>query len=305
MKQKSKQYWRQIRWLLLIIIIIAIWWPATVWIHQRVHNEHQPVKSNMQPVILVPGSSATENRFDTLIDKLNDDGQRHSLLKLVVKTNDAITYKGKIYNNDNQPYIVIAFQDNHDGYDNIKKQANWLSLALDALMKKYHFNHFNAIGHSNGGLIWTYFLENYFDPHHMTIDKLMTIGAPFNLNESSSTKRTPMLQNFIQNNNKLPKNLDVYTIVGAETYNTDGLVPWESAVQARYVFQGKVKHFTEITVTGANAEHSDLPQNTEIVQSIEQSMLIQDDNNNTAHNQEQRIPQKEYDKIIDDKTSSK
>ena len=76
----------------------------------------------------------------------------------------------------------------------LKKQAKWLSLALDALVNRYHFNHFNAIGHSNGGLIWTYFLENYFDNQYLTIDKLMTIGAPFNLNETSAVKRTPLLQ---------------------------------------------------------------------------------------------------------------
>lgn len=277
MKQKIKQIWQWLRWLILGIFAVWTWWTAIAWVHQSVKNARQPIKSNMQPVILVPGSSATENRFDTLIDKLNDEGEKHSLLKLTVHTNDSISYKGKIFADDNQPYIVIAFQDNHDGFDNIKKQANWLSLALDALVKKYHFNRFNAIGHSNGGLIWTYFLENYFDAHHLTINKFMTIGTPFNLNESNANKRTPLLQNLIQNNNKLPKNMDVYTIVGAETYDTDGLVPWESAVQARYIFQGKVHHFTEITVTGANAEHSDLPDNSEIVQSIQQNILIKND----------------------------
>ncbi len=279
MRQIIKQIWQWLRWVVFVTLFVWIWWSATVWVHHSVNSARHPLKSSMQPVILVPGSSAGENRFDTLIAKLNeDDVQHHSLLKLTVNTNDSISYKGKIYADDNQPYIVIAFQDNHDGFDNIKKQAKWLSLALDALVNRYHFNHFNAIGHSNGGLIWTYFLENYFDNQYLTIDKLMTIGAPFNLNETSAVKRTPLLQSLIQNNNKLPKNLDVYTIVGAETYNTDGLVPWESAMQARYVFQNKVHHFTEITVTGANAEHSDLPQNTEIVQSIQQNILTQ---NNT------------------------
>lgn len=264
---------------LIFILTILIIIPSILWIHKSVKNYNKPIESGMQPIILVPGSSATANRFDSLIDKLNENGPKNPLLKLTVNTNDSITYNGKLPSNAEQPYIVIGFQNNHNGFNNIKKQAYWLGLAIDALVKKYHFNHFNAIGHSNGGLIWTYFLENYFDKKHLSLEKLMTIGSPFNLNVDNSNKETPMLKNFIQNNNKLPNNMDVYTIVGAETCNTDGLVPWQSATMARYVFQGKVKHFTEITVTGANAEHSDLPQNDEIVQSIQQNILVKSNNN--------------------------
>jgi uncharacterized alpha/beta hydrolase family protein len=41
----------------------------------------------------------------------------------------------------------------------------------------------------------------------------------------------------------------------------------------KYVYQGQVKHFTEITVTGNNAQHSDLPQNAQIVTLIRTYML--------------------------------
>ena len=60
---------------------------------------------------------------------------------------------------DNEPIIVVGFQNNHDGYSNILKQAKMFNEAFKALQKKYYFNNYKAIGHSNGGLVYTAFLE--------------------------------------------------------------------------------------------------------------------------------------------------
>jgi len=50
-------------------------------------------------------------------------------------------------------------------------------------------------------------------------------------------------------------------------------VPYNSVNFGKYIFQDQVKHFTEITVTGANTAHSDLPQNKQIVSLIRQYLL--------------------------------
>ncbi len=42
-------------------------------------------------------------------------------------------------------------------------------------------------------------------------------------------------------------------MVGTETYNSDGLVPAVSVFAGRYVYQGVVKRFTTISVSGSNA----------------------------------------------------
>jgi len=113
----------------------------------------------MAPVIMVPGSSASQNRFDSLITELGKETpKKHSVLKLTVQTDGTIKYSGSIAANDNEPFIVIGFANNRDGKANIDKQAVWLNTAFKALVKTYHFNHFYALGHSNGGLIWTLLL---------------------------------------------------------------------------------------------------------------------------------------------------
>ena len=90
---------------------------------------------------MIPGSSSTENRFDGLVTKLNQDrqGTKHSLLKVKVWNDGQITYSGSIDAKDNEPVIVVGFENNKDGYSNIKKQAKLFNQAFEALQEKYNF----------------------------------------------------------------------------------------------------------------------------------------------------------------------
>ena len=239
---------------LSFLFLGAMMWPSAQWTRQNVATLTKRHDSKMSPVIFIPGSSATQNRFDELVTKLNKKrGNKHSLLKLTVDTNNHISYSGEIKPRDNEPFIVVGFENNKDGYSNIKKQAKWFSIAFTALAKKYQFNNFKAVGHSNGGLIYTAFLENYFDRDDITVKKLMT--------------------DFIANRKKIPSNLSMYSIAGTENFENDGIVPARSVEAGKYIYQGQVKHYTEITVTGDQAQHSDLPQNQQIINLLEQYIL--------------------------------
>ncbi len=238
-------------------------------------NDHQ-IKINssrMNPTILVPGSSATQERFDSMLESLNNMGHKHSILKLTVKTDNSIRYSGQITNNDLRPFIVIAFENNHDGYANIKKQTAWLNIAMNALQKKYKFKNFNAIGHSNGGLNWTIFLEKYYDSDDFNIQTLMTIGTPYNFEETNTENRTQMLKDLIANRDNIPSTLTMYSLAGTSTYDADKIVPFASVEAGKYIYQNTAKHYTQLTVTGSDADHSDLPSNTEVVQYIADKVL--------------------------------
>ena len=200
----------------------------------------------------------------------------------------AVKYSGKINRNDNEPFIVVGFENNHDGYANIKKQAGWFDEAFAQLSQQYKFNNFKAFGHSNGGLIWTYWLENYYADYsdEIKIKKLMTLGTPYNFNESNVDHKTEMLNDFIKNRKKIPKNLDVYSVSGGENYESDGLVPESSVAAGKYIFQNQVKHYTTMTITGADAQHSSLPQNKQVVQLIEQYLLENNNGDNTPANEQ-------------------
>jgi Uncharacterized protein with an alpha/beta hydrolase fold len=272
MKKIKVWFWIIIS-VVLSVTMVSIslnWSRASVTDLTKLHN------SRLSPVIMIPGSSASVDRFDTLVKKLNKNNRNpHSLIKVRVTTDDKLHFSGRLRQGDNEPIIVVGFQNNHDGYDNIKKQARWFNLAFKSLTKQYAFNNFKAIGHSNGGLIYTTFLEKYYASYssQIKLKQLMTIGSPYNFNEKSVRHKTQMLSDFIKNRDKIPSSLSVYSVAGTETYNSDGLVPLGSVMAGKYIYQGRVKHFTTISVSGSDAQHSDLPQNDQIIDLINRYIL--------------------------------
>ena len=67
----------------------------------------------------------------------------------------------------------------------LKKQAKLFNQAFEALQEKYNFNNFKGLGHSNGGLIYTAFIENYLGDYDVDLKTLMTIGTPYNFTETN------------------------------------------------------------------------------------------------------------------------
>lgn len=278
--------WKLIVIALTIIILLAI--PGYSWM-KKTNKEHaERQRSQLSPLIMVPGSSATVNRFNELVDLLNENTPyKHSLLKVEISEDGTLTYSGSIKKGDNEPFIVVGFQNNHDGYSNIKKQAGWLDDAFYEITKTYKFNNFKAFGHSNGGLIWTYWLEHYYSNYsdEITIKRLMTLGSPYNFSEKSTKYKTQMLTDFIKYRKRLPKNLAVYSLSGGENYESDGIVPESSVEAGKYIFQNQVKSYTTMTVTGAEAQHSSLPQNKQVVKIIQQYLLKQQVKPGPSNNQ--------------------
>lgn len=230
----------------------------------------------LSPVIMIPGSSATKERFNKTTKIINNEtNNTHSLIKIEMKKNGKMVKTGKLLPHDNEPFIVIGFQNNHDGYKNIKQQTKLFDKAFNYLQDKYKFSTFKAYGHSNGGLVWTRWLELYYPNYdnRTRIKRLLTVGTPFNFEENSIDHETVMLHDMIKYRDKLPAKLNVISIGGTSSYETDGIVREGSYRCAKYIFQKSVKKFTMITITGHKSKHSDLPQNPQIINIMEQNLL--------------------------------
>lgn len=126
------------------------------------------------------------------------------------------------------------------------------------------------MGHSNGGLIYTAFIENYLSDYDVRINSLMTIGTPYNFTETNIKNKSVMLADFIAGKKNIPSTLHVYSVAGTITYDSDELVPDASVSAGKYIYQNQAKSYTEITVTGEDAQHSDLPTNDEVVDLVKQ-----------------------------------
>ena len=273
---------------LVCLFLIGLAVPSYSWTRKNVQKIEKFYNSKLSPIIMIPGSSATENRFDGLVTKLNQDrqGTKHSLLKVKVWNDGTITYSGSIDAKDNEPIIVIGFENNKDGYSNIKKQSKMVNQAFEALQEKYNFNNFKGLAHSNGGLIYTAFIENYLGDYDVDLKTLMTIGTPYNFTETNIKNKSEMLADFIKNREAIPTTLHMYSVAGTITYDSDELVPDASVSAGKYIYQNQAASYTEITVTGEDSQHSDLPTNDEVVALIKQHIESQDHQNR----QEQKNP---------------
>ena len=273
---------------LVCLFLIGLAAPSYSWTRKNVQKIEKFYNSKLSPIIMIPGSSATENRFDGLVTKLNQDrqGTKHSLLKVKVWTDGIITYSGSIDAKDNEPIIVIGFENNKDGYSNIKKQAKMVNQAFESLQEKYNFNNFKGLAHSNGGLTYTAFIENYLGDYDVDLKTLMTIGTPYNFTETNIKNKSEMLADFIKARKAIPTTLHMYSVAGTITYDSDELVPDASVSAGKYIYQNQAASYTEITVTGEDAQHSDLPTNDEVVALIKQHIESQDHQNR----QEQKNP---------------
>ncbi len=264
---------------LLGLALLLLTFPALHTMRTAVHSERVFHNSRVSPIIFIPGSSASQDRFDDLFQTFNHPKSKHSILKITVDTKNQIHHQGVIAARDRQPLVVIAFQNNHDGYTNIAHQTKSLQTAMNYLTNKYNFNNFYAIGHSNGGLNWTWYLEKYFNSNNLTVNALMTIGTPYNSLESNFKNQTAIFRQLYQNRQKLPHTMIVYSIAGTTNYENDGIVPYQSVEAAKYIFQKQVRKYTQITVTGHESNHSSLLANPEVARLIQSNILDNNLNN--------------------------
>lgn len=255
--------------ILSVLLIISVGFNLNFLVSKQVSKLRSPV-------VMVPGSSASWDRYDTMIKKINQSsGHKHSVLKLKVMNDGSINEKGSVNQHDREPFIVIGFENNHDGYENIQKQTRMLDKALRLAQRTYHFHSMKFLGHSNGGLVITLWLEKYYEnfdeSYDVDVERLMMIASPFNLDHKDGD--SPMLKYMIDHRQSLPSSMTVYLIEGASSYDEDGIVNIHSESRAKYIFQKQVKHYTVLMLTGKDAEHSSLPQNPQVVHFVQKNLL--------------------------------
>ena len=60
------------------------------------------------------------------------------------------------------------------------------------------------------------FWKKYYKNYDVRMTSLMTIGSPFNFDETNLKYKTQMLSDFIRARKNIPKDLTVYSVAGTE-----------------------------------------------------------------------------------------
>jgi uncharacterized alpha/beta hydrolase family protein len=227
-----------------------------------------------QPTIFVPGTNGTTERFNGLFKQLSDE--QTEILKLTVQTDGTISVKGQLTGISEHPLIVVAFADSSD--ETLPRQGSWFQLALNYLQKYYLFDSYNYVGHSNGGLVITSYLENFRQNQDPVLNKLITIATPFNdtsqkYNTLETTftevkKASPLLKKSLQSKENIPSAIQVLAIAG----EADSTVPLMSAFSSRFIYQKQVAAYRELLIRGTETSHSKLVENKQVIQAIRENL---------------------------------
>ena len=106
--------------ILVALFLIGLAVPSYSWTRKNAKEIEIFYTSKLSPIIMIPGSSATENRFDGLVRKLNKDrrGTKHSLLKVKVWNNGRITFEGNINDFQQVSYFLSIYLDEAKSFYN-------------------------------------------------------------------------------------------------------------------------------------------------------------------------------------------
>lgn len=251
-------------YLLPIVLVTVMVFSSIVLSRQVLAVKQETIKIQI-PTIFIPGTNASNKRFDSLITDLRQAGVANDVLKVYVKENGEIKLSGKLTSQDQAPIIVVGYEDNSE--EAVETQAKLFQNVLGEIEKRYQFSDYQAVGHSNGGLAITTYLEDYRQVSDPNLRKLVTIGTPFNGVEETESKTTELAA-MLANATQLPEIESVLTIAGRLEAESDGVVPVASVLWAKEIYQEATVNYQEEVVTGQESGHSDLVTNGEVVEKL-------------------------------------
>ncbi|MFT8872037.1 MAG: alpha/beta hydrolase [Sporolactobacillus sp.] len=243
--------------------------------------------SEVEPIFLIPGTHASSDWFDAFSPRLHAlHVGSASVLKVEVSHTGVLSYAGAIDRTSRHPFIAVGFADNNE--NDIDVDARWLDRVIRQLRHRLPFIHFQAIGHSNGGLILTLWLENDSQKSAASLTRMVAISTPFNGIDTSAngrsvhfaalSKTTPLLKRLMRNRAAIPKQLALLNIAGHadNEQGTDGVVPVQSVLAARLIFKGQIASYTENVIESKAAEHVAIIQQTpeRVLNSIQHFLYV-------------------------------
>ncbi len=226
------------------------------------------------PLILIPGTNSDQDRFDDFIQSMRKKIGPRDILKIEVQKNGDLKWTSSLRKKSVNPFIVISFADNSE--EAVDEQAKWIQIAMDKAHDLYKFDAYDAVGHSNGGLAWTMYLEEETSSQTSQMKKLITLGTPYNDLETEDNpypnrgllKETERLQHMVQMKHAIPNSLSMVSIAGDYKDGSDGVVPITSVLASEEIYKNDITSYKEKVFYGDDAQHSDLIENEIIINYI-------------------------------------
>lgn len=233
------------------------------------------------PTVYVHGFRGGDYTTNKMVLSAQKAIKTRTYLKVLVDWRGELTFEG-CWSNDPNPLVQLVFKDK---WMPTRQIVNWLDIVLPKLKEKYHFNEYNAVGHSLGATALVRVeMRNYHNANFPKLNKLVLVAGPFdgvvafgdwpNVNRLLPSGR-PVLMNphylqLLLNRDHFPSNVSILNIYGNidDNSNTDKYISVISAKSIRYILAPIVKTFHEVEVHGQDAEHSKMHDDDNVLSII-------------------------------------
>ncbi|MCT0162366.1 alpha/beta hydrolase [Lactiplantibacillus pentosus] len=267
----KKVIWGLIACGLFLLMIIGL--GLTTQIHQDQTNH--VVTKQKRPLIMIGGSSSSLTDFDDIIRSLNKT-DRHPLIRVTVTADQQLKVTETRVKNTtiNDALIVIFFENSTDSNDNIKTQTTGLAKAVRYLKRHQHLTTANALGYSNGGLIWSRYLAGLSTDNPLSVHDLMVIGTPFLGTDAENPDKT-LYDPLLDHKADFKKLHAVINVAGDTGDGNDDIVPLSSVNAGGKLFMNNVTRYTAMTVNQKSISHGDLLHEAYVARLIRQNLINQ------------------------------
>ncbi|EOT41214.1 alpha/beta hydrolase [Enterococcus dispar] len=260
----------------LVVGLLAFLLNSFHMITVQADKKQQPITLKKEALVMVPGTGASVNRFDQLLAQLQKTNTI-DVLKITVQTDGQLTISGKLTEENHQPIIVIGFADSSE--ESVPQQAEWFQKAIHYLQQTYSVQKYNFLGHSNGGLVMTDYLEYVRLSIDPVPEKIIFLGTPFNdvgwkYNEMGGTfttikENSVVFTRYLAKSFRLPQAIELINVAGdVTTGSSDGTVPVTSVLAGQLLYENS-RSYQEIVLT-QKAKHSQLVTNPTVVALLQQ-----------------------------------
>lgn len=235
-------------------------------------------KKSAVPTVFIHGYGGTINSFGGMIQRLSSERKTTKEMLITVQSDSSLKVDGELSKKKDNPTIQLLFTANKDTEWN---QTEWIYTVLKYL-KQQGVEQVNLVGHSMGGVSSLRYLTTYGQPNDAsTINKFISIGAPFNDFTESSESIDDVLRNgpsvkagrYIDYQNgiaNVPNKLPILLLAGKINQETvtDGTVPLNSALATFSLLKDHGNPIKYQIFTGPNAQHSQLHENLNVDKTV-------------------------------------
>lgn len=239
----------------------------------------EPLTTNQTavPTLFIHGYEGTEGSFKGMLSRFEASSWGKKVLTVTVQTDGSVSETGDWQNQLDNPLIQVLFADNKNNEWN---QADWIKAVLSYLNEMHQIDEVNLVGHSMGGVSSFRYLITYGNDNSLPmVNKFVAIGAPFNdfvsgneeqsldtLNQNGPLVASERYSEFTAGIQDYPKAAKMLNIVGdlQDGSDGDGEVPIRSGLAIGYLMQANGIDYREEIITGPQAQHSQLHENTQV-----------------------------------------